>query len=178
MDTSGEASLTADNSGGAAKEVVVKFMEAELRGDTTSMSALMTEDYIQFGLGVKDSANKQKTLNGIQHHWEVYKYGGKRYTPIETISVTTNEDGGRGRGKGEWVFQWGDLSTDYPSTPDYGNKATTAVFAYHAAYRVKNGKVDTRTIYFNHEDIMRQLGYKMISVAEQEKHAAAGLILK
>lgn len=173
-----EATAPADNSGEQNKEIVAKFMDAELKGDTTAMSALMTDDYIQFGLGVNDSSNKQETLNGIQHHWEVYKYGGKRYKAIETIAVATTEDGGRGRKKGDWVFQWGDLSTDYPSTPDYGNKATTVVFAYHAAYHVRDGKIDTRTIYFNHEDIMRQLGYKMISVAEQKKHAAAGLNLK
>lgn len=172
------SSTAVDANGEKNKEIVARFMEAELKGDTTAMSALMADNYIQFGLGVKDSADKAKTLNGIQHHWEVYKYGGKRYQPIETIAVSTTENGGRGRGKGEWVFQWGDLSTDYPSTPDYGNKAVTAVFAYHAAYRVNNGKVETRTIYFNHEDIMRQLGYKMISVAEQEKHAAAKLNLK
>jgi hypothetical protein len=70
------------------------------------------------------------------------------------------------------------LATDYPPTPDYGNKAATATFAYHAAYRITNGKIDTRTIYFNHEDIMRQLGYKMISVAEQQKPGAQGLIYK
>lgn len=173
-----EAAPSSANSGNQDKEVVEKFMQAELKGDTTGMSALMTDDYIQFGLGVKDSSNKEKTLYGVQHHWEVYKYGGKRYTPIETIAVTTTADGGRGRKSGNWVFQWGDLATDYPSSPDYGNKAITATFAYHAAYHVRDGKIDTRTIYFNHEDIMRQLGYKMISVAEQEKHAAADLKLK
>lgn len=177
-DTTISAPASDNSNGEQNKEIVARFMDAELKGDTAGMAALMTDNYIQFGLGVKDSADKAKTLNGVQHHWEVYKYGGKRYQPIETIAVTTNENGGRGRGQGEWVFQWGDLSTDYPSTPDYGNKAVTAVFAYHAAYRVNNGKIETRTIYFNHEDIMRQLGYKMISVAEQEKHAAAGLNLK
>jgi ketosteroid isomerase-like protein len=169
---------SADNNAEQNKAIVTKFMDAELRGDTTAMSALMTDDYIQYGLGVNDNANKAKTLNGVQHHWEVYKYGGKRYKSIETAAMTTTQDGGRGRGKGDWVYLWGDLATDYPSTPDYGNKATTATFAYHAVYRVKNGKIDTRTIYFNHEDIMRQLGYKMISVAEQQKHASSGLVLK
>ena len=173
------ASSSTDNGNAAANiEVVKKYMDAELRGDTTAMSAVMTDDYIQYGLGVKDSANKQKTLSGIQHHWEAYKYGGKSYKDVETIAVTTTDDGGRGRGKGDWVLLWGDLSTIYPASPDYGNKSITATFAYHAAYRVKNGKVDTRTVYFNHEDIMRQLGYKMISVAEQQKPAAAGLKIK
>lgn len=175
-DTSTE-NATADN-GEQTKAIVTKFMDAELRGDTAGMSALMTNDYIQYGLGVNDNADKAKTLNGVQHHWEVYKYGGKRYKPIETIAVTTTKDGGRGRSKGDWVMLWGDLATDYPAMPDYGNKATTATFAYHAAYRVTNGKIDTRTIYFNHEDIMRQLGYKMLSVAEQQKHVNAGLVLK
>lgn len=173
-----KSSVTTDNPGEESKAVVNKFMEAELRGDTTAMSALLTDDYIQYGLGVNDSADKAKTLNGVQHHWEVYKYGGKRFKAIQTIATTTTEDGGRGRGKGDWVFQWGDMSTDYPATPDYGNKATTAVFAYHAVYRVKDGKINTRTIYFNHEDIMRQLGYKMVSVAEQQKPGAAELKYK
>jgi hypothetical protein len=177
-DAGTDAPAITDNNAEQNKAVVTKFMDAELKGDTTAMSALMTDDYIQYGLGVNDNADKKKTLNGVQHHWEVYKYGGKRYKSIETIAVTTAQDGGRGRGKGDWVLLWGDLATDYPSTADYGNKAITATFAYHAAYRVKNGKIDTRTIYFNHEDIMRQLGYKMISVDEQQKHASANLKLK
>jgi hypothetical protein len=153
-------------------------MSAELKGDTAGMSALMANNYIGFGLGVKDSVDKAKTLKGVQEHWEVYKYGGKRYTSLQTLTQTTTTDGGRGRGKGDWVFEWGDLSTDYPSTPDYGNKAITATFAYHAAFRVENGKIVTRTQYFNHEDIMKQLGYKMISVAEQAKVQTAGLVYK
>lgn len=177
-DPSAEKTATANNSGEQNKSIVTKFMDAELRGDTAAMSALMTDNYIQYGLGVNDNADKAKTLAGVQHHWEVYKYGGKRYKPIETLAVTTNQDGGRGRGKGDWVLLWGDLATDYPSTPDYGNKAITATFAYHAAYRVTNGKIDTRTIYFNHEDIMRQLGYKMVSVAEQQKPGAKSLTFK
>lgn len=177
-DSGNGKSSDTDAAGEQSKAIVTKFMEAELKGDTTGMSALLSDDYIQYGLGVKDSADKAKTLNGVQHHWEVYKYGGKRYKAIQTIATTTTDDGGRGRGKGDWVFQWGDLSTDYPSTTDYGNKAITATFAYHAVYRVKDGKINTRTIYFNHEDIMRQLGYKMLSVAEQQKPGAAGLTYK
>ena len=177
-DTMAEQNDASDKLHERNKAIVQRFMDAELRGDTTAMSALMTDDYVQYGLGVNDNAGKKKTLAGVQHHWEVYKYGGKRYTDIESIGVTTTRDGGRGRAKGNWVFLWGDMATDYPSTPEYGNKATTATFAYHAAYRVTNGKIDTRTVYFNHEDIMRQLGYKMISVAEQQKPAASELIYK
>jgi len=176
--SSPERTLAADAGSSSNKAVVAKFMDAELRGDTAAMSALMSDDYVQYGLGVHDSADKAKTLEGVRHHWEVYKYGGKRYHAIETIAISTAQDGGRGRGKGDWVFVWGDMETDYPSTPEYGDKATTAEFAYHAAFRVKNGRIDTRTVYFNHEDIMRQLGYKMISVAEQQKHEKAGLVLK
>ncbi len=177
-DPAKENAASADNIGEQTKAVVTKFMDAELRGDTAGMSALMADNYIQYGLGVNDNADKAKTLNGVQHHWEAYKYGGKRYKSIETIAVTTTNDGGRGRGKGDWVFLWGDLSTDYPAMPDYGNKATTATFTYHAAYRVTNGKIDTRSIYFNHEDIMKQLGYKYLSVAEQKKVANVELSYK
>ncbi|MBY0479592.1 MAG: hypothetical protein K2Q24_18225 [Chitinophagaceae bacterium] len=72
-DPSTENAATTDNSSEQNKAIVTKFMDAELKGDTAGMSALMADNYTQYGLGVKDNADKAKTLNGVQHHWEVYK---------------------------------------------------------------------------------------------------------
>jgi hypothetical protein len=171
------SAASADN-GEAHKGVVERFMAAELKGDTAGMSALMTDDYRGYGLGVKDSADKAKTLKGVQEHWEVYQYGGKRYSRIQSIATSTTQDGGRGRPAGDWVMEWGDISTDYPSRPEYGNKATTATFAYHAAFLIRDGKVASRSQYFNHEDIMKQLGYKLLSVDQQQQPGAKGFTYK
>ncbi|MBL7767513.1 MAG: nuclear transport factor 2 family protein [Flavipsychrobacter sp.] len=159
-------------------DIVNRYLDAFHKGDVTTMDNLLAQDFMQYGLGIKDSTNKSVTLEGVRKHWEVYKYGGKRYNRIHSVALTTTQDAGRGRGKGDWVYEWGDVETDYPASPDYGGKAITAKFAYHAVFRVKNGKINSCTIYFNHEDIMRQLGYKMISVAEQQKPEAANLKIK
>ncbi|MBT9484382.1 nuclear transport factor 2 family protein [Sediminibacterium sp.] len=154
------------------KTIVNNYMNAYLKGDSKSMAALMTDDYKGYGLGVNDLSNKAKTLESVDKHWENYKYGGKRFQAIETIAITTNKDGGRGRPAGDWILVWGDMETDYPSTPEYGNKAVTAKFTHHAAYRVnKEGKIDISCTYFNHEDIMKQLGYKYLSVVDQKRVA-------
>jgi ketosteroid isomerase-like protein len=169
---------TTEATGDANKAIVAKFLEAELKGDTAGMSALLTDDYIGYGLGVKDSANKARTLKGVQDHWETYQYGGKRYARIQALAATTTTGGGRGRPAGDWVMEWGDISTEYPSRPEYGNKAITATFAYHAAFQIRDGKIATRTQYFNHEDIMKQLGYKLLSVDQQQRPAAQGFTYK
>ena len=166
-----------DATGERNKAIVNTYLEAMNRGDTTAMAALMTDDFKGYGLGVKDLSAKQQTLKSIDDHWKEYKYGGKRYSRIDAIATTTAVDGGRGRPKGDWVFEWGDLAIDYPATDDYG-AAKTATFQYHAAFRVVDGRIDTVTQYFNHEDIERQLGYLYVSPKDQPKVRAAGLEMK
>jgi ketosteroid isomerase-like protein len=171
------AASASDTVGERNKVLVNTYLDAVHRGDTVAMGTMLTDDFVGYGLGVKDRADKQKTLDGVKRHWDEYKYGGKRYSRIEAIALTTTVDGGRGRGKGDWVFEWGDLAIDYPASQEYG-EARTATFAFHAAFRVTNGKIDTITTYFNHEDIMRQLGFKYLSPAQQAKKAAHGLVLE
>ncbi len=171
------AQAATDPTGDANKELVNRYLQAEHRGDIAAMGALMTDDFKQYGLGVNSVSTKAETLESIRHHWEEYKYGGKRYSRITAVADSTSADGGRGRPKGDWVYEWGDLAIDYPATPDYGD-AKMATFQFHAVYGVRDGKIHTSTIYFNHEDIERQLGFKYISLAEQPKALAAGLTLK
>lgn len=170
---------TTDQPGEKNKAIVDKYLQAYLKGDSKSMSELLTDDYKGYGLGVNDLSTKAKTLESVDHHWKAYKYGGKRFQTNEIVAMTTTKDGGRARPAGDWVFIWGDMETDYPATPDYGDKAVTAKFTFHAAYRVnKEGKIDMSNTYFNHEDIMKQLGYKYLSVAEQKKVATVQLDYK
>lgn len=171
------AQAAAGATGDTNKDLVNRYLQAEHRGDIAAMGALMTDDFTQYGLGVQSKATKAQTLENIRHHWEVYKYGGKRYSRIAAVADSTSADGGRGRPKGDWVYEWGDLAIDYPATPDYGD-AKTATFQFHAVYGIREGKIHTSTIYFNHEDIERQLGFKYISPAEQPKALAAGLTLR
>ena len=86
------ADTSAVSNGEQSKAVVSRFMDAEFRGDTAGMSALLADDYLGYGLGVKDSADKSNTLKGVQEHWDVYKYGGKRYARIQAIALATAED--------------------------------------------------------------------------------------
>lgn len=171
------AQAAADPTGDRNKALVDRYLQAEHRGDITAMGELMTDDFVQYGLGVQSKATKAETLENIRHHWEEYKYGGKRYSRIQAVAMTTTESGGRGRPAGEWVFEWGDLAIDYPASADYGD-AKTATFQFHAVYGIREGKIHTSTIYFNHEDIERQLGFLYVSPAEQPKAKAAGLTLK
>ncbi len=171
------AEAAADPNADRNKDLVNRYLQAEHRGDIAAMAELMTDDFKQYGLGVNSVATKAETLESIRHHWEEYKYGGKRYARIEAVAHATTADGGRGRPKSEWVYEWGDLAIDYPTSPDYG-AAKTATFQFHGVYGVRDGKIHTSTIYFNHEDIERQLGFKYVSPAEQPKAVAAGLTLK
>lgn len=177
--TASTGQTTSDQTGEKNKAIVDKYLQAYLKGDSKGMAELLTDDYKGYGLGVNDLSDKARTLESVDKHWEKYKYGGKRFQTIESIAMTTTKDGGRGRAAGDWVLLWGDMETDYPATPDYGDRAVTAKFTFHAAYRVnKEGKIDMSSTYFNHEDIMKQLGYKYLSVAEQKKVANVQLDYK
>lgn len=160
------------------KAVVDRYLQAYLRGDADAMAPLLADDYVGYGLGLADLSDKEKTLESVRKHWEVYKYQGKRYQRVESMAVSTTQRGGRGRPVGDWVFEWGDMYTDYPADEERGGPATTVGFAYHAVFLVEHGKIKSSTTYFNHEDIMRQLGYKMIAPREQRKPEAAGLVIK
>lgn len=171
------AEASADATGDRNKELVHRYLQAEHRGDTAAMAELMTDDFTQYGLGVNSVSTKTQTLESIRHHWEEYKYGGKHYSRIEAVADVTTLAGGRGRPAGEWVYEWGDLAIDYPASPDYG-AAKTATFQFHGVYGIRDGKIHAATIYFNHEDIERQLGFLYVSPAEQPRAKAAGLTLK
>lgn len=171
------AQAAADATGDRNKELVHRYLQAEHRGDVAAMGELMTDDFTQYGLGVNSAATKAQALESIRHHWEEYKYGGKRYSRIQAVADVTTAAGGRGRPAGEWVYEWGDLAIDYPASPDYG-AAKTATFQFHGVYGIRDGKIHTSTIYFNHEDIERQLGFLYVSPADQPKAKAAGLTLK
>ncbi|WP_313036068.1 nuclear transport factor 2 family protein [Stenotrophomonas acidaminiphila] len=171
-------SAAADTLGAENKAVVDRYLQAYLRGDADAMAPLLADDYVGYGLGLSDLSDKEKTLESVRKHWEVYKYQGKRYQRVQAMAVTTTQRGGRGRPVGDWVFEWGDMYTDYPADEERGGPATTVGFAYHAVFLVEHGKIKSSTIYFNHEDIMRQLGYKMIAPREQRKPQAAGLTIK
>lgn len=174
----GQSADTRTDNGEVNKEIVSKYLDAVHKGDTAGMSKYLADDFMAYGLGVKDTAGRFRTLDGVQKHWDVYKYGGKRYKRLEAVAVTTNADGGRGRQKGDWVYEWGDIETDYPDNPETGEKATTAEFTFHAAFRVENGKITSISTYLNHEDVMRQLGYKYLSPLDQEKVKNTGVKLR
>ncbi len=155
------------------KELVARYLQAEHRGDVVAMDAMLAPDAVSYW-GADGAASKERMLKSVKDHWDVYKYGGKHYDRTRAIAVTVPEDGKRGRTKGDWVYEWGNLSIEYPASPDYG-PAKTATFAIHSAYLVENGKIKRIDTYFNHEDIMRQLGYKMLSPTEQAKPGAKSL---
>lgn len=155
------------------KELVARYLQAEHTGDVAAMDAMLTDDAVSYW-GADGASSKERMLKSVKDHWDVYKYGGKHYDRTRAIAVTVPDDGKRGRTKGDWVFEWGNLAIDYPASPDYG-PAKTATFAIHSAYLIENGKIKRIDTYFNHEDIMRQLGYKMLSPTEQAKPVAKGL---
>ncbi|MBL7767512.1 MAG: nuclear transport factor 2 family protein [Flavipsychrobacter sp.] len=169
------SSVVSSSNGEQNKAIVDSFLAAGRRGDVNEMSKYLTDDFVQYGLGVNDSATKSEVLESTRKHFEVYNYQGQRYKRIQSLAVTTHENGTKGREKGDWVFEWGEESIDYPASADIGGKPITATFAFHAVFQIKQGKIFRSTIYFNHEDISRQLGFKMISVPEQEKAKEAGI---
>lgn len=130
------------------KAIADKFLQAQKIGDITTMSELLTDDYIDYGPVLDDSATKAQFLASEKKMFE------ETFNPFEyeRIAIVALDD---------WVFDWGILTANFKS----GSKAK---IKYHYVLRLKGGKINLTSSFFNEADYMRQLGYKLVPPGEEK----------
>ena len=137
-----------DAMGEKNKAIAEKFQQAQKIGDLTTMSGLLADDFMDFGPVLGDSATKTQFLaNEKQMFEETFNTFG-----YERIAMVAFDD---------WVFDWGVLTANFKS-------GSTAKIKYHYVLRLKDGKINLTSSFFDEADYMRQIGYKFLSPEEQK----------
>jgi limonene-1,2-epoxide hydrolase len=153
---------TQNNLGEQNKAVVDKFLLAMTAGDLKTAETLMAEDFKDYGASHSDSATKSQYLDIWKNNWEQH-FSAIKYNRLIAISESFKE----GPAVGDWVLEWGDANATYK------NGRLPVTFKWHGVFRVKDGKVNLLSEFFNVADIMGQQGWKFVSPEEQKKEGAA-----
>ena len=128
--------------------MVMKYFEAALKPNFESMEEFLSEDFKELGPAVKDSVDRTTFLANWRKSWEE-DFSSITYDRFGILSTTVAE----GRVAGDWVLDWGKLTINYKN----GKPSFTVWF--HAALRVKNGKINRQRNFYDTGDIMSQQGF-------------------
>ena len=148
-----------DSLGTSNKELVKKYVDALLTGNTAGMADYLGEGYMGFGPAMKDSVNKQQNLTNWKKSWEE-QFSSIKYDEIVSLTPTIKPET-NSRVAGDWVLNWGTVSVVYK------NGQPPVKFSLHTAYMVVNGKIARSHVYYNVADILGQQGFTFVPPAKK-----------
>jgi|SRR6266850_6814880 len=140
------------------KAVVDKFIQALITGDLKTVDNVLADDFKAYGASRSDSSAKTQYLEIWKHNWDSV-FSTMKYNRHIALTESIKD----GPVMGDWVLEWGDVSTTYK------NGRLPVTFKFHAVYRVKDGKVNLASSFYNVADIMAQQGFKFVSPEDQKK---------
>lgn len=148
-----------DTVGEQNKEIVKNFIDAVFRADTAHMGEFLSESYMQYGPGMKDSLDKEQQIRTWRKGWtETYQSITYDRVAILAHTVTPQENP---RVVGDWVMEWGNI------TAEFKNGTPTTKFRVHAVFRVANGKIEREFVYYNQADVLSQQGFKFVPPSQE-----------
>lgn len=142
----------------ANEAMVMKYSEAELKPDFDALEDFLSEDYKEFGPAVKDSVDRVTSLANRRKSWE--DFSEVTYDRYGILSTTVE----KGRVAGDWVLDWGKL------TIQYKNGRPSVTIWYHAALKIRNGKICRQRKFYDAADMMSQQGYSFVPAEEKALH--------
>lgn len=138
--------------------IVMKYFEAAIKSDFESMEEFLSEDFKQLGPAIKDSVDRATQVANWRKSWEE-EFSSIAYDRFGILSTTVAE----GRVAGDWVLDWGKLTINYKN----GKPSVTVWF--HAALRLKNGKINRQRNFYDTGDVMSQQGFSFEPTKEEGK---------
>jgi hypothetical protein len=150
-----------DSLGDKNKEIVKGYMDAILTGNSTAMGGFLADNFLSRGPGIKDSANKEKSMANWKKSWDE-EFKSIKYDEIAVLAKSVPAGPGV-RNAGDWVLKWGTV------TVEYKNGMPSATFNLHLATRVDNGKIAFTIDYYNVWDILSQQGFTLTPPAKKAK---------
>lgn len=138
-----------DTIGENNKEVIRKYADAIVRGDTAAIGSFLADNYRGYGPGLNDSSNWEQEVNDWKKNWRE-EFASIKYERVGINAFTVAENSNL---DGDWVADWAVITVTYKN----GNKPVT--FWWHGVSRVKEGKIDLSRSFFNINDFYTQQGY-------------------
>ncbi len=138
--------------------MAMKYFEAAIKPDFETMEEFLSEDFKQLGPAVKDSVDRAAHIANWHKSWEE-EFNSITYDRFGILSTTVAE----GRVAGDWVLDWGKLTINYKN----GRPSFTVWF--HAALRVKDGKINRQRNFYDTGDVMSQQGFTFEPPKEEGK---------
>ncbi len=151
----------ADSLGAKNKELVKKYLDAVLTGNTTAMAEYLADGYMGHGPAMKDSVNKQQNLDNWKKNWEE-QFNSIKYDEVVSLTPSIKPET-KSRAVGDWVLTWGIISVEYK------NGMPPVKFNLHATYRIANGKIERSYVYYNVADILTQQGFTFVPPKKETK---------
>ena len=138
-------------------DLVKNYIKSVEELDFNSMGTFLDENYLGLGPSYGDSINKAEAVENWKSNVENL-YEKITYTRSRFSSATIPD----GENKGEWVTNWAELNIEYKN-----GKGSVIIWA-NTNYLIQDGKILKSLTLYNEADAMRQLGYKMVPVANEE----------
>lgn len=138
-------------------DLVKNYIKSVEDLDFNSMGTFLDENYLGLGPSYGDSINKAEAVENWKSNVENL-YEKITYTRSRFSSATIPD----GENKGEWVTNWAELNIEYKN-----GKGSVIIWA-NTNYLIQDGKILKSLTLYNEADAMRQLGYKMVPVANEE----------
>ena len=142
----------------ANEAMVMKYFDAQLKPDFESMEEFLSDDFKEFGPAVIDSIDRATSIANWRKNWEE-QFSSITYDRYGILSTTVEE----GRVAGDWVLDWGKVTVKFKN----GKPSYTVWF--HAALRVKNGKINRQRNFYDSGDVMSQQGFTFEPPSEEVK---------
>ncbi len=149
-----------DTLGVKNKELVKKYIDAVITGNTTTMGDYLADGYVGHGPAMKDSVNKQQNTENWKKSWDE-QFSSIKYDEVVSLTPSIKPETSA-RAAGDWVLTWGIISAEYK------NGTPPVKFNLHVAYRVTNGKIDMSYVYYNVADILTQQGFTFVPPAKKD----------
>lgn len=132
-------------------KLVSDYVNRLVAGDIDKAISMLASNFIGYGPGPTDSGNVQNVADRWKNSNTVQKN-----RKVDFVTQTFNVK--LGDLAGHWVAMWG----TYSFTQD----GKDVKFPYQYTARVKNGKIDRDTIYYDQLYILKALGYTVTPPAK------------
>src|SRR5690242_7129520 len=85
----------------ANEEVVKKYIDAIVTGDTSAIDGLLSDNFMDYGPGMSDSVDRAASIAGYKKNWRE-SWKAVKYDRYTMLSVTLKD----GKVPGDWVLDW------------------------------------------------------------------------
>ena len=141
------------------KALVQKYIDATVKGDTSSLDFFLAEKFMNYGPARKDSSNRQQELDNYKKNWrESWASAQFNQAAIHAFTLPPGE-----KYPGDWVAVWGIVTVNSKTG------APSVTFNWHGVFGVKEGKIDSEQGFYDNNDILTQLGYMTMPPAPKEE---------